>query len=204
MKGFITWIFWPKTKISRISEIEHLALIFSNILPIFGVLFFNWEAFPILLLYCIEIVIGIIFYLLKSENPPKYPLFLAITTAIIYYFILLCSLFIILYFAFDEAQAMQSIRSIYFIVSAVIFIGNQLVFRIKRYLRTKRKKYNPRQLKTTGAEGLKPILLIVIALVIAVTGAFKIALITLVAIKTFLEIRSYLRRKSVITISGSS
>jgi hypothetical protein len=203
LKRFIAWLFWPKAQISSLSETEHIVSILINILPILGVLFFEWDVFPILLLYCIESIIGIIFEYLKSnrENPdlpPGSPAFMANFLYLSLFIIGMIVPLTVIFLASNEELTLQSISNVFFLISVASFIGNQLIIQITNNKRIKKGTYKLHKHENQGYL-LKLALLVPIAMVIALTGAYTISLISLIILKVFLEMRSFLRKRAVTT-----
>jgi hypothetical protein len=202
MKKFLSWIFWPKPKLAGLSDIENITLIIINLLPIVGVLFFNWNVFPILLIYCIEAVIVWIFEILLAEKRENKKLKLnasrifGLTFVIVLLLIFLILPLALIFLASDEKQTLQSMRNIFFWISVAIFMSNQLIFQIRSMKKINSQKIYPRTSNQIGFI-FRPELILLIAIIIAKTGTFKIDLIALIAFKTFLDLRSYLRKQTV-------
>lgn len=65
MKTLLASLLWPNARINVSAGVEIAGSILGNLLPIVGILFFNWDAFPVLLFYCVE---SVILLLLKSAG----------------------------------------------------------------------------------------------------------------------------------------
>jgi hypothetical protein len=200
MKRFLSWLFWPKPKITKISEIEYLTLILINLLPIFGVLFFQWQVFPILLVYSIESMIGTLFGLMKyvrtqtSTLPKTASVVGYIGFSIVFTLFQVASLTVVLSIT-DQEQAWQSILNIYWGISVVIFIVNQIIFQIKKYQREKYQRLDQRRIEILLLVNyLSPFFLVILSIIIVKTGSYTLSMILLVLFKSFIEVRSYLRR----------
>lgn len=200
MKRFLSWLFWPKPKITKISEIEYIALILINFLPIFGVLFFQWEVFPILLVYSIETMIGTFFGLMKyvriesSTMPRTSSVAGYIIYSIVFIIFQVASLTVVLSIS-DKEQTWQSILNVYWGISVVIFVINQIIFQNNKYKRDEKQRLDERKIEILYLVNFfKPILLITLSIIIVNTGSYTLSMVLMVLFKTFIEIRSYLRQ----------
>ncbi len=204
MKKVLSWIFWPKPKFLRFSDVENLTLIIINLFPVFGVLLFNWKAVPILLLYYIEAVIGIIFQFLTlftlddHQKKSSFLLFNYIQyflPLVFVLFILIIPLLLVL-LASDEKQIWQSVVDMYFWVFVLFYLGNQIVFLTKNSKKSKHTKKNETISPMSGfSMFVGPLIILVLVLVINHTGEYQSYLIVIILVKTFWDLRSYLRKQ---------
>jgi hypothetical protein len=204
MKRIYAWLFWPKAKNTQLSRPAAIAMILSNLLPIFGVLFFDWRSFPILLLYCIESMIGISFdtiSALKKEFGPSLPGSIRFSSFFIFGIAMLIfqiTLIMIVVYAANQEQSFDSLRNVYFIINIVILVTHQSISRIRITNIQKKLRYHYDQKnKNHSSEDYfmpKQLLLIAVAGAVVLTRTYAALLISLILIKTFLDIRFYLRR----------
>jgi hypothetical protein len=200
MKRFIFWLFWPKPENNILIEAEHIALILGNLLPILGVLFLKWEAFPILLLYGIESAISIIFEFILStkKDTAGMPLMASIGGFLIAFMIFVIfqiAILVVVLTASDRDQVWQSIRNYYFGIIAVVLLATQLF----SFMKNPKKSINKNRRQNIFKPALflyfpflKQALLLIAAVIVVLTGSYKISLVLLILFKTFLETRSYL------------
>jgi hypothetical protein len=203
MKKLLNWLFWPKVKLSKLLHIENIILIILNLLPIIGVLFLDWKAIPILLLYYVEIVIGFIFQiiLINRQDTDSYPSYIPKTISHIIMFlpitVLLLIPLIFVLFASGEELIWQSVSNIYFWIFILFYLGNEIKLLIKI---TKAVKQDKKSKFPSVFTSLKmifgPYVILALVLIIYTTKEYQSLLILIILIKTFLDIRSYLRKQT--------
>jgi len=67
-KYTFSWLFWPKENTALFLKPTGIVTILVSLFPVFGVLYFYWEPLPILLLYCVEMSMGIFFDCFKPTS----------------------------------------------------------------------------------------------------------------------------------------
>jgi len=165
-------------------------LILLNIFPIIGVLLFNWEVFPILLLYGIESLISLFFdnFTHSSESASMSGIFKYSSYFwwIMTFLIFQAGLLTVIFSIIDQKHALSTIWNAYFGITVFIFIVDKLRLRITN----RRTKYKNRSLdkRMTIFFG-KQVLLVLIAVCIILTKAQVPGLILIIVIKLFLDIR---------------
>jgi hypothetical protein len=203
MKRFLNWLFWPKPKINGLFDIENIVLIIINLLPILGVLLFNWNVFPILLIYCVEAVIGFIFELSRQPDvmqTAQAPKFLTCMFLAIFILLGLIIPLAVIFFTSNEKQTSQSIQSYSFWIAILLFSGNQIISQIKNSKKIRKYKMIS-QKSNQSLFILKPFLIVIIAMIIALSGTYTLSMIALILFKTFLDMRSYFRKQTITVIS---
>lgn len=202
MNRLLAWVFWPKSQMLIFSGIEPAALLLTNVAPIFGVLFFQWNAFPILVLYLAEIDIVLFFDLIgvSQDETARFPAIAAMSGYFINFFIFGLSQLLLVAFVLemsDRRQALESIQDIFFVITAMLFLGNQVVLRVVRSRKRKRRVLDFKSRDMLGVRYFFKLgLSVALVGIVLATKSYAPYLMALVAVKTFLDLRSHLRQQN--------
>lgn len=200
MKKFLSWLFWPRTKTIELSKLPFIFFILSNLLPIFGVLFLDWKYFPILFFYCIEAFVGgslnFVKIVIEDKNPPRWfeMLFVLVLETL---FVLIPMITMIAVAASRINNAVESVSNPYFVISAVILILTLFIPWLKELLiyQNNKKKHIFQKKPAVGTIFyFKPLLFVGCIFFIVITNFYTAALMILVVVKTFIDLRSFFRR----------
>jgi hypothetical protein len=201
--GIQVMAFWPKATL----------ILFSNLFPIFGVIFFNWEAFPILLFYGIESVLSLTAkgYQELKKVPRKKSGQSELPTVIIYLFIIIAAILLfylpvvrmVMIAASTVDNAVNSISNVYFILSTVILVVGILLPGIKDKKVSKRNGNHQENQALVVRDIVvfmaKFLFLMIITSVIISTSFYTASLIVIAIAKACLDIVSFFKtqQKSV-------
>ncbi len=185
-----------------LSDFPFIFLILINLLPILGVIVYDWKAFPVLCIYFFEGVITIIFGILKSirsEDKTSISLYkMNYIVSIFFSSYFLIFIFLIVFTIPDTEKTWHSIINFFGIFSVILIIFNKL-FREIYYLKTyQKRKLNKSQTKEKNLAAFGLMLLLVVVWIAVKTMLFEAVMVVLILLKTFIELRSYLRRQIVI------
>lgn len=205
IKSFLSWIFWPRKQTAELLKLSVVLVVLDNLLPLFGVLLFGWTVFPVLVFYCVESFLLLSFKSLElakiEQKIYKWRLgaWYVIASFIFHSLITATSILIIVNTAPSRADhAIEYIHDYYFIIS-VIILGLSIAITEIRDLREIKKykiKLDVLQLQRMYLFlVIKMGLLIGITAAIAYTGAFSSALIIVICVKAFLDLRSFVRNQ---------
>jgi hypothetical protein len=197
-----SWLFWPVLNTRKILSFSGFTIILNGLIPIFGVLFFNWEVFPILMFYCIEVVLVITDFgisLLLETTREKHGIFLPAWFLIP--FLVICVIFafylpivMIIIIAISKVEnAVNLIWNVYFVISvAILCINIIIVSKInKKYLSKGQSKFN--NANVGWIMPAKAYLLLICTGFIVYFNLFSASLIIVAMLKMFVELRSFLR-----------
>jgi hypothetical protein len=202
MKNFLSWLFWPRPRNIELSRLLLIAIILSNLLPIFGVLFLDWKCFPILVFYCIEGFIGSSINYIKLVQTDESELslwFKYLVLVVLMLIVLVIPMITMVVVAASRIeQSVESVLNLYFIISVVILVLSLGIPWFKNFLKYKKnKKKHVNRINPAEVTFIifKPYLLVGVTFAIVITNFYTAALIILAIVKTFIDLRSFLRRQ---------
>jgi hypothetical protein len=185
-----------------LSDLPFVFLIFINLLPIIGVIVFDWKAFPVLCIYFLEGLITIIFGILKiirSEDKTSISIYKFNYIVPIFFSLYILAFILLMVFSIPNTEkTWHSIINAFGIFSIILIILNRLIREIYNLKIYQKRKPNKNHTDASNYSSFGLMLLLVIVFITAKTMLFEAVLIILILIKTFLELRSYLRRQTVI------
>jgi|WetSurMetagenome_2_1015567.scaffolds.fasta_scaffold00880_16 hypothetical protein len=188
-----------------------LLLIAANLVPLFGVLFLQWQIFPIMLVFWMEnVIIGIInVFKMLFASPAKPAAWLAKVGAIPFFcfhyglFTLVHGVFVIAFFGGDylanfpdETALFQAVADLQLIWAFLaLLFSHAISFAINYIGKGEYKQANLNELMS------QPYTRVVILHITIILGAFLVgflgspvfALLVLIVLKTFIDIQAHLR-----------
>jgi hypothetical protein len=204
MKKLIYLLFWPRNPTTRFFSISLVFFILSSLLPIYGVIFLDWQYFPILLFYFLEGLIWMFSRFLTAAalgklygRTYKYmPVWVQVfrTSTLLILGISVPSITMIIVASSHIKGAIESVSNFYFVVSAALLILSQV---IQARTATQYRQNNDEKLSEGFFDLLRFFVFFAITAVLVSTNSFKIALIILTIIKTYIDIGSFLRLQAL-------
>jgi hypothetical protein len=183
----------------------------DNLLPLVGVLFFDWTVLPLLVFYCVEGFLVLSFkslQLAKTEQKLykwRVGAWYVVASFLFHLLIMATPILISINMPASKAQnATEYIGDSYFIISVAILAVSIVVTFFQDLAKSKRYKIEVDIIQTHKIYlflVIKMGLLIGMTAFIAYTGAFSSALIIVICVKAFSDIRSFVRNQITIEVN---
>jgi hypothetical protein len=209
-------ITWLKFDLADLEKPSVIILILANLLPLYGVAFMDWEVFPLLFLYWVEnVIVGVInvlkMLICSPENIARWAgkIFLIPFFCFHYgMFTLVHGIFVVGLFGgfftndaeFPDANIFLSTITGYQLYWAILALAlSHLISFVYNYIgKGEYKKANVSELMNQpyGRVVVLHLTIIFGGFLISALGSPKFALVLLIAIKAFIDIRAHLKQHS--------